>query len=260
MKSDEKPFDNDIATMKLGYGEKAGLQLYRNYQRAFSEHAAKRLVEELDAEQFDTADLVTVLQRVADEDVKYLPVIVCAFADDALKAAFQSSLPKGIPGGRASMLGGMGALSSLSKRVQLAYAFDIMSPDLMLEIDRLRSVRNTIAHSWDHAALADYYSKGRVAEMLKFEVDIPQHERFGDIAGTEFGPETAFRIRIAWIVGRLAYEAAAYHRAKAKALVPQKVLYGTPVPKWLGKVAAECAKATRAIASDNRLRGLEAEG
>jgi hypothetical protein len=252
MKSDEKPFDRDIAAMKLGYGEKAGLQLYRNYQRAFSEHAARRLVEELDAEPFDTTDLATVLQRVADEDIKYLPVIVCAFADDALKTAFQNSLPKGIPGGRASMLNGMGALSSLSKRVQLAYAFDVMSPDLMLEIDRLRSVRNTISHSWDHAALGEYYSKGRVAEMLKFEVEIPQHEKFGDIAGTEFGPEIAFRIRLSWILGRLAYEAVAYHRAKAKTLNPQKVLYGNPIPKWLGKVAAECAKATRAIVMDEK--------
>ena len=252
MKSDEMPLDKDIAAMKLGYGEKAGLQLYRNYQRAFSEHAGKRFVEELDAEQFDTADLTIVLQRVVEEDVKYLPVIVCAFADDALKAAFQTSLPKGIPGGRASMLGGLGALSSLSKRVQLAYAFNIMSPDLMLEIDRLRSVRNTIAHSWDHAALADYYSKGRVAEMLKFEVDIPSHEKFSDIAGTEFGPEAAFRVRIAWILGRLAYESAAYPRAKAKTLNPQHVLYGSPTPKWLEKVSAACAKATRAILSDGR--------
>jgi hypothetical protein len=42
------------------------------------------------------------------------------------------------------MFGGYGALSDLAKRIQLAYALDILSPDLMEELDRLRSARNAI--------------------------------------------------------------------------------------------------------------------
>ena len=34
---DEDWFDADIAAMKLGYGEKAGLQIYRNYTRSFGQ-------------------------------------------------------------------------------------------------------------------------------------------------------------------------------------------------------------------------------
>ena len=36
---DEDWFDPDIAAMKLEYLEKSGLQVYRNYTRAFEEHA-----------------------------------------------------------------------------------------------------------------------------------------------------------------------------------------------------------------------------
>ena len=43
---DEDWFDPDIAAMKLGYGEKAGLQIYRNYTRSFEEHAIKKFVEQ----------------------------------------------------------------------------------------------------------------------------------------------------------------------------------------------------------------------
>ncbi len=250
MVSGDDFFDADIAALKLSHIEKNGLQVYRNYRRSFYEHATKEFVETLNSEKFDVTNLKLILNLVATEDVKYLPVIVCAFADDALKTAFQGMLPEGVPGGRASMLGGMGALSSLSKRVQLAYAFDVMSPELMLDIDRLRSVRNTIAHSWDHTVLADFYSKGRIAEMTKFEIDIPKSDNYEDLANTEFSPEAAFRIRLVWILGRLAYEALAYHRAKRMMINPQKALYGSPSSRWLVAVATECAKATRAIAMD----------
>jgi hypothetical protein len=42
---DENWIDPDIAAMNLSYGEKAGLQIYRNYTRSFEEHAVKRFVE-----------------------------------------------------------------------------------------------------------------------------------------------------------------------------------------------------------------------
>jgi hypothetical protein len=48
--------DPDIAAMKLEYLEKSGLQIYRNYTRAFEEHAIKRFVEALNLEPLNLTD------------------------------------------------------------------------------------------------------------------------------------------------------------------------------------------------------------
>ncbi len=101
--------------------------------------------------------------------MRFLPVIVCAFANDVLKATFKEVLPDRIPGGKGSMLGAYGALSDLAKRIQLAYAFDIFSPDLMEELDRLRYARNAISHSWNIESLKGFFTKGRLADMHRME-------------------------------------------------------------------------------------------
>lgn len=65
---DEDWFDPDIATMKLGYGEKAGLQIYRNHTRSFEERAIEKFVEALDLEPLDLTDfsvsLISSLKRM----------------------------------------------------------------------------------------------------------------------------------------------------------------------------------------------------
>jgi hypothetical protein len=247
---DEHWFDPDIAALKLGYGEKAGLQIYRNYTRSFEEHAIKMFVEALDLEPLDLTDFQRLADLIAKEDVRFLPVIVCAFADDLLKATFKSILPDGIPGGKGSMLGGYGPLSDLAKRIQFAYAFDVLSPDLMEELDRIRSARNSISHSWNIDSLSDFFTKGRVADMYRMEELLTEGktaEEFSD----GFEPVAAFRIRLVWIVGRLVYEAAAYNRAKRARLCPARVLYGKLHPKWLGAVTKLILQATRKIAKQD---------
>jgi hypothetical protein len=101
--------------------------------------------------------------------VRFLPVIACAFADDVLKATFKEVLPDRIPGRKASMFSGYGALSDLAKRIQLAHAFDVLSPDLMEELDRLRSARNAISHSWNIDSLKDFFTKGRLADITAWK-------------------------------------------------------------------------------------------
>lgn len=162
-------FDPDIACMGLTYSEKAGLQIYRNYTRSFEDHAIKRFVETLNLESLDLADLERLIRLVTGEDARFLPVIVCAFADDLLRTTFKAALPDGIPGGKENMFGGYGPLSDFAKRIQLAYAFNILSPDLMQELDRLRSARNAISHSWNIGDLGDFFTKGRLADMHRME-------------------------------------------------------------------------------------------
>ena len=189
----ENWFDDDIAAMNLGYGEKAGLQIYRNYTKAFEEDAIKRFVETIDCENLDISDFQNIANLIANEEARFLPVIVCAFADDILKETFKSVLPDGIPEGKASMLSGFGPLATLSKRIQLAYAFDIFSTDLMQEINRLRETRNNIAHSWNLNEFGDYFAKGRLADMYRMEELLPEHAELASEFAGGFGPLAGFR-------------------------------------------------------------------
>jgi hypothetical protein len=248
---DEDWFDPDIAAMKLEYFEKSGLQIYRNYTRAFEEHAIKRFVETLDLEPLNLTDFQGLVALILSEEVRFLPVIVCAFANDVLKATFKEVLPDRIPGGKGSMLGAYGALSDLAKRIQLAYAFDIFSPDLMEELDRLRYARNAISHSWNIESLKDFFTKGRLADMHRMEEVLAERKDLTEELSRGFEPLAAFRLRLIWIVGRLVYEAAAYNRAKKAGLHPARALYGKPAPKWLKEVSTICLDASREIAKQS---------
>jgi len=239
-------FDADIAALDLGYGEKAGLQIYRNYTQSFEDHAIKKLVEVLDTERLDLDDYQELADRIVHEDGRYLPVIICAFADDLLKKVFKKALPEGIPGGKASMLSGYGPLSDLAKRIQLAYAFDVLSADLMNELDRVRSVRNRLSHSWNISDLRQFFEGGQLDNIYPVEELLAEREGLADLKGP-FEPLTAFRIRMVWIVGRMVYEAAAYHRAKSVRLQPQKALYAKPGTKWLTAVGKIAMKSTSEI-------------
>src|SRR4051794_17545986 len=101
-KDDQDWLDPDIAAMQLGYDEKAGLQIYRNYTRSFEAHAIKKFVEAIDQESIDLADLRRLMSLITYEEARFLPVIVFAFVDDLLKETFKAVLPDGIPGGKAS--------------------------------------------------------------------------------------------------------------------------------------------------------------
>jgi DNA-binding MltR family transcriptional regulator len=242
--------DSDIeALTQLGYGEKAGLQIYRNYTEAFEKHSIKEFIKLIDAEPIDLTDLTKLTELIVSEDVRFLPVIVCAFADDLLRDVFKRVLPEGIPGGSRNMLSGFGPLSDLSKRIQLAYAFDVLSRDLMLELDRLRTVRNRVSHSWTIPDLEQFLTDGPLAKMHKMEelLTLPEQLKKELAEGKKL--IVALRLRLVWVTGRLVYEAAAYNRTKAARLSPVRTLYGESKPVWLQQIAVIASDATRRIAA-----------
>jgi len=250
-RADEDWFDPDIASMRLGYGEKAGLQIYRNYTRAFEENAIKPFVEALDSEQLDLTDLRKLLKLIPTEEPRFLPVIVCGFADELLKSTFKTALPDGIPGGKARMFAGYGRLSDLAKRIQLAYAFDVLSRDLMKELNRLRITRNDIAHTWEIDRLDEFWTGGRLVDMHPIEELLSERKELAVEFSAGFEPLATFRIRVAWIAGRLFYEAAAYNRAKRARVHPAQALYRKPVTKWLAAISKLCLDTTREIAKQS---------
>src|SRR5581483_11995962 len=111
---------------------------------------------EVDAAPLDVSELRRPMNQIAREDIRFVPVIACAFADDELEKMFKQFLPDNIPGGKKRMIGNFGPISDLFSRVQFAFAFDMVHPDVLTALDKLRGYRNKIAHTWDQEALPDF--------------------------------------------------------------------------------------------------------
>ena len=114
-------FDKDIENLELSEFEKNGLQVYRNYTKSLTEQRQKEFVAYINAKPSDPAPLEKMLQKILQEDARFLPVIACAFADDQLKDLFAGAIRPGIPGGKTAMLGPYGPLSTFFNRIQLGY-------------------------------------------------------------------------------------------------------------------------------------------
>ena len=152
-KADDAWLDADLREMNLSYAEKSGLQIYRNYTRSFEEHNIGRFRDALNNDEHDFSALVQLTHLLVHEDIRFTPVILCGYADDALKSVFMDVLPADVPGGRSSMLSGYGPLSTLSERIRLAHAFTVLSQDLMTQLDAVRKVRaRLIIRAWRYGA------------------------------------------------------------------------------------------------------------
>jgi hypothetical protein len=110
-------WDDDIAAMNLTEFEKNGLQVYRNYNKAFERAKETRFAEIIDSEDIDTGRLTTIFEHFLSEDVRFLPVIACAFADELLKEMFIKWISADVPGGPKSLFTQYGPLSSLFHRI-----------------------------------------------------------------------------------------------------------------------------------------------
>jgi hypothetical protein len=236
-------FDEDIAAMDLSYAEKSGLQIHRNYTNSFENRAIENFRDMLSREPLDLSHLLRLLTIISSEDPRFLPVILCGYADDLLKVAFLNTLPKDIPGGVDAMLGGYGPLSDLSKRIRMAFAFDVISKDLATELDRVREVRNRVSHDWDIKPAATLLAHPKLAAMFPIENELMDNAKNGD----PLGPDSVFRIRLIWLAGRLTYEAAAYHQAKGARLSPTRALYENGGTTWLTAISNACMAATKQL-------------
>lgn len=246
-------WDEEIAALDLSEVEKNALQVFGNYKRAFEAHAEKEFAKEIDAEAFDTTPLERVLALITDEDARFLPVIACAYADDLLKAMFKADLPEAVPGGAPALFGPYGPLSSLFNRLQLAFVFNMLSPEVVRDFDRIRQVRNDLSHSWDISTFKGFLSKGPISELYPIDKLLAEHKLLAEQPDklTEYSktiePLQALRIRLVWLTARLTYETACYPRAKRQRLHPQSALFGPYSPKRLSKVIALALEASKKV-------------
>jgi hypothetical protein len=225
------------------------VQLFRNYYRAVNTHLEKKFAAKIDGESFDTTLLEQIQTLIVNEDVRFLPVLVCAYADDRLKEVFKREVPKYVPGGASTLFGPYGPLATLFNRLQLTFVFDLMSPDLVIDLDRLRKARNVVSHSWNTESLRDLHIKSDLKEIYPVEEVLAEEEqdseRFSGLDALR-----KLRLRLVWMMMRLTYEAAYYSRAKRERLLPFNVLYGPNRPKRLYAISSLTRKASECIIRD----------
>lgn len=246
-RADEAWLDADVREMNLSYVEKSGLQIYRNYTRSFEEHNIKRFRDALNNEERDFSALVQLTHLLVHEDIRFTPVILCGYADDALKSVFMDVLPEDVPGGRSSMLSGYGPLSTLSERIRLAHAFNVLSQDLMMQLDAVRKVRNRVSHDWNLKSAVELLDSINLDDLYPIEHQIAEQRPDMGVTFGELERSSSLRTRLIWLAGRLTYESAAFNKAKRARLSPTKALYGNGSTKWLAEVARICADATRSV-------------
>ena len=240
--------DADIAAMTLSEGEKWGLQVYRNYSRAFGEHRVKCFVEESSTFVEDVRIFEQVASLVVSEEPRVVPVVASSFADERLEEMFKREIPQDVPGGRSALLSGFGPLARLSQRLQMAFAFGWLSKDLIVELDHLRKIRNELSHKWDTALL-----ERRLHELIE-EKQTPIEEYLGDGARLPIDFHSSlhaiqrFRVRVVWLLGRVTYETRMWVPAVKANIAPPDALYGPNPPLLLREIAAVSVTFTRAIA------------
>lgn len=238
-------WDADIEKMVLSDSEKDGLQVYRNYTKAFEAHRAKEFVASVEPSQKSLEDLSSILRLIVSEEPRTLPVVLCAFADDQLKEMFRREIPQSVPGGRNELLSGFGPLSRLSQRIQIAFAFSWFSEDVLQELDQLRRIRNDIAHKWDLKLLETRLSQLIESRQFRIEQYLGDGVRLPENFHQQLSPIQKFRVRLVWLAGRVAYEAIYWVPALKQQLVPHRILYGQHPPSMLHEVSVMCVEMTR---------------
>jgi hypothetical protein len=240
--------DSDIAAMKLSDGEKWGLQVYRNYSRAFGEHRVKVFAERAAPFEAEVKLFEQVAALVVSEEARVVPVIAAAYADDRLEEMFKREISEGVPGGRSALMSGFGPLARFSQRIQMAFAFGWLSKDLLIEFDHIRKIRNDLSHKWDIELL-----ERRMKELIE-EKQTPFEEQLGDGVRLpenfheSMQPLDRFRVRAIWMLGRLTYETRLWVPALKAGIAPEEALYGPNAPLMLRAIAAISVASTKTVA------------
>jgi hypothetical protein len=247
-------WDEDIAALKLGDDEKNGLQVFRNYQKAFDKRASEQFIAEINLASFDLTPLDGILNLIGKEDIRFLPVFFCSFADEQLERMFRQEIPETVPSGRASMLSGFGGLSRLSQRIQTAYAFNWMTTDILLELDKLRKIRNETSHSWDVEVLRSKLNLLVDGRMHQLEKELGDGVNLPENFWEPLSKDSIPRIRLVWLAGRCFYESKLYPQVVKRRLHVFQTLYGEHKPQLLANISNRCLSATKVVISTDNTK------
>lgn len=214
--------DDDIRNLEINEFEKNALQVYRNYQNGFMEHQIKLFVEDSNNRNYENlTKLEKVLYLISLAEMEYLPIILCSYADECFESLLRRIVPEGTPGGVKSLLDGFGSLSSFSNRIQISYVFDLVSKDLLTELNSFRKVRNDFAHRWDIEENNNKLRSTIDLRTTKIEEILIDNKKISE----NLSDDDKWRCHLIFFVGRLYYESELYYECVKKGLEPNKVLY-----------------------------------
>jgi hypothetical protein len=93
-----------------------------------------------------------------------------------------------------------GSISNLFSRIQFAFAFDMVHPDVLQALDKLRGYRNKIAHTWDQDSLPDFVETP-LPNMDDLEAGL-LHIDIKDGGDGDLSQDASFRLRTVWLLAR----------------------------------------------------------
>jgi hypothetical protein len=121
-----------------------------------------------------------------------------------------------------------------------------LSPDILDAVDLVRRARNKLAHDWSIDEMKEFFKSEPINRLPAIDEMISEREGYKHLIDVE--PIVAFRIRLIWLTGRLAYEGPLYHRAMRARLRPHDALYGKNQPARLREVSRIAMEATWRVA------------
>lgn len=137
--------DADIEALDLDEAEKWGLQLHRNYTKAFQRRRAEKIGEEASNLKFDFDGFEAYIDAIIPASLEHAILAAVAVADQLLVEMFQRERRERLK--VADLLGPLGPLGDFNKRLKVAALADLIDEDDLTFFDELRKLRNRIAHS-----------------------------------------------------------------------------------------------------------------
>lgn len=137
-------WDDDIVGLPLSDVEKNGLQVFRNYSRAFHRKKVEEAKEKAAGLTFDVEGLRGDIAALVTSPVELALLSACSIADDLLKDMFKRLEKPGLK--VAEMVSPLGPLSDLNRRLKVAALADFIDQDDFGFFDGIRKLRNKVAH------------------------------------------------------------------------------------------------------------------
>ncbi len=222
---------SEIDALNLSYAEKLGLQLYKNYNTAFTEKRDSEIIEEINAIEFDFSDLERFTHAYEKEPLSVSIILACSFADECLLRLIKSVSPKDVIGRKADIFGSYGPFSSLSRKITLTHYFGIATPDMLEGLDKLRNIRNKLSHNWDISKISETALDIDPATHFPIDEMLANRPNWFQGARIPLTKEKVFRIKTIWLICML------YYQSKYNALILNKgvrkfqiIFEGSPKP------------------------------
>lgn len=137
--------DHDIEALDLSEIEKSGLQVYRNYTKAFQKKRAEHVAEEAARLEFNFPRFEAHLDEIMRASLEHAVLAAVAMADELLGEMYRRERRERLK--VSDMLGPLGPLGDFNKRLKVAALAGLIDEDDLTFFDELRKVRNRIAHS-----------------------------------------------------------------------------------------------------------------